>query len=694
MQDNVFETYLAQSTEVEQDVEDIRESRNDLNNALQKLEGAVVTNEVPTITTLSDDFGSFSAKVALIGQVKAGKTALVNALLGVSDLLPSDVNPWTSVVTSVHVNCTPPNGKRAIFNFFDEQDWEDLVSSSGRIVKLAKKARLDSQLDELTEQIEALKERTEGRLGKNFKMLLGNRHAFTKYDADLIKRYVCLGEDDVNEDKEGRFADLTKSADLYLENSQFNYPVTIADTPGVNDPFLVREAATLQNLGDCDICIVVLSAHQALSSVDLGLMRVLKSLKSKRLIAFVNRIDELPDPHNQVREIRDYIAGVLKKQNLDGDIPIVFGSAAWADAAIIGNYDNLPEDSVESLAALVEARSAALKPGASDDYNIDNLVDVSGIRALRATINRKVWEEVYRPKVAADANRARRIAERSLLYLREANKGPDFEPNLAGIDKALSELKTGQKGLQKTLDDYGDSAKESVKMNMATTYMSFIKKEKIKLTTCLSKSGKVGDWAPDTEGLRTDLNAVYSEFDEETVQFFGKLNDKLLKTVSGAYNLVLGTSEGVRITPLPVRDAPLPLSLMRTMSIDLRASSSFDWLRRKLDKSVYLSQFEAIATDDMRSTIDEICAETIELHLGNVGDSMQEFLREHFVTIKSLSQQGDDALEAQLEDLRSTDIETAKRMKALRDASDVLLTLEAAFLDDEPDDVAQFGVAT
>jgi hypothetical protein len=46
--------------------------------------------------------------ITMIGQVKAGKTSLVNAMVGWPDLLPADVNPWTSVVTSLHLSPEPP----------------------------------------------------------------------------------------------------------------------------------------------------------------------------------------------------------------------------------------------------------------------------------------------------------------------------------------------------------------------------------------------------------------------------------------------------------------------------------------------------------------------------------------------------------------------------------------------------------
>lgn len=682
MADNSFETYLRQTHRSDDGTAEIRACRSDLRNALHKLEGAVVPEDVTAIADLLDSFDGFAAKVSLIGQVKAGKTALANALLGVSDLLPSDVNPWTSVVTSMHINCAPPKGKRAVFRFFDNEDWEDLVSDSGRIIQIAKKAKLDSRLDELVEQVHALRERTRERLGKNFELLLGNNHSFSSFNSDLVKRYVCLGEHDLLQDREGRFADLTKSADLYLENGFFEYPVTLSDTPGVNDPFLIREAATLQNLGTSDICIVVLNAHQALSSVDLGLMRLLKSLQSKRLIAFVNRIDELPDPQNQIHEIRNYISGVLKKQKLDADIPIIFGSAAWADAAIVGNFDDLPEDSVESLAALVEARQAQLEPGSSDDFNVDNLSDVSGISALRAAIGKKVWNEVYRPKIAAEANRARRMAERSLLYLSEGHEEADITVRKDRVADALSDLNMCQRQVKKSANAYKAKAKETIKMAFVSAYMRFNRSEKDALLACLSGSGKVKDWTPDTEALRSDLNAAYDAYAIETTKHFRRISDMMIKTVASAYHMVLNQTDGIRITPQPIPTPPIPMSLMRTMSIDMRASSSLEWLRRKLDKSVYLDQFDAISNGDLVQTVEETCDDIIETYLSGLSAELIAFLKEHMQTIEAFGKPDADRLGNIMREISADDATLATRIQTLRDAADILHALEEADFDE------------
>jgi hypothetical protein len=66
---------------------------------LQGLEQCVVPDGLARLTALQAQIATFQVRVSLVGQVKAGKTALANSMIGKPDLLPSDVNPWTSVVT-------------------------------------------------------------------------------------------------------------------------------------------------------------------------------------------------------------------------------------------------------------------------------------------------------------------------------------------------------------------------------------------------------------------------------------------------------------------------------------------------------------------------------------------------------------------------------------------------------------------
>jgi hypothetical protein len=81
---------LAQGSEV------IRPFFELLDNLRQSVEAEAVGAD-PAMTkklrALARKIDAFEASVTLIGQVKAGKTALTNVLSGNVSLLPSDVNP-------------------------------------------------------------------------------------------------------------------------------------------------------------------------------------------------------------------------------------------------------------------------------------------------------------------------------------------------------------------------------------------------------------------------------------------------------------------------------------------------------------------------------------------------------------------------------------------------------------------------
>ena len=112
---------------------------------------------------------------------------------------------------------------------------------------------------------------------------------------------------------------------------------------------------------------------------------------------------------------------------------------------------------------------------------------------------------------------------------------------------------------------------------------------------------------------------------------------KSASTVLAAYETALGSSEGIKITPQTISEPPIPVSLMLTMNIDLRAANSFDWLRRKFNKSLYLTEFDAIAKEDLRATVEETCEQNIEEYLDHVTMDFTHFFDSHTSSIKSLN---------------------------------------------------------
>lgn len=54
------------------------------------------------VSSLQSDLEAHSCRIAVIGQIKAGKSSLINALIRRPDLLPTDINPSTAVITKLY----------------------------------------------------------------------------------------------------------------------------------------------------------------------------------------------------------------------------------------------------------------------------------------------------------------------------------------------------------------------------------------------------------------------------------------------------------------------------------------------------------------------------------------------------------------------------------------------------------------
>lgn len=322
--------------------------------------------------------------LTMIGQVKAGKTTLVNAMTGWRDLLPADVNPWTSVVTSLHLAPGPRWATRnARFTFFDEAEWTNLVKQGGRMGELANRAGADDELDKVRRQLDLMRQKSRDRLGDQFELLLGQSHDYDAFDQAMIERYVCLGDDfwdDAAGDADrGRFADITRSADLWVDQPELPIALCLRDTPGVNDTFMIREQITLNALRGSRLCVMVLSATQALTSVDLALIRMISNIDTREVIIFVNRIDELADPARDIPEIRDSIRETLRSQGGPTDAEIIFGCGHWAGQALTEGIEALGQDSADALLSWAEANHDETAPF---DTVEEMIWALSGMQAL------------------------------------------------------------------------------------------------------------------------------------------------------------------------------------------------------------------------------------------------------------------------------------------------------------------------
>ncbi len=288
------------------------------------------------ISSVAARLQSQVCRVAFVGQVKAGKSSLINVLVEQPELLPANINPCTAVITRLSFGVPDKPRSGAQFTFFTKEEWCRL-SMGGRTRELTERLFPDFDWEVLKTQVKAMEERAREKLGTSFEELLGKEHLYEDIQPDLLVRYVGAEQPDSEcplERTEGRFSDITKSADIFLDMGAFSFPSVLIDTPGVNDPFLVRDEITRQNLEAADICVVVVTARQPLSAADINLLRMLRGLKKNRIIIFINKVDELKDSESVLQEIGRQVSATLKQEFPSAHIPVVFGSAAFAHKAL------------------------------------------------------------------------------------------------------------------------------------------------------------------------------------------------------------------------------------------------------------------------------------------------------------------------------------------------------------------------
>lgn len=393
----------------------------------EELEGTVHGRVGSFVGDLISDLHTHSCRIAVIGQIKAGKSTLINALIRRPDLLPTDINPSTAVITKLHFGASAEQNNTALFQFFSDEEW-DRIMSGGRAGAMTMQRHEALRPEQLDEPLEELRQRAEMRLGAQYSTLLGKHHLFSSVTSGLLEKYVSAGDYEEPGAKSGdgrHFSDITKTAEIFLEGQPLGYPSVIIDTPGVNDPFLVRDEITHGNLGEADIYLVVLTAQQPLSGTDMALLRMLKGLQKDRIIAVVNRIDIVKTSNGEAERLLAHVRASLKREFPHADIPVILASAHWGNCALGTDEDELTLALGSSFPAYVAemARRGEIgfeKPAADwpRERSAQMLYRASGIPAIISAISRLIGHSVTAERLLPTASTLGAISRNTCISVK------------------------------------------------------------------------------------------------------------------------------------------------------------------------------------------------------------------------------------------------------------------------------------
>ncbi|MCX8508938.1 MAG: GTP-binding protein [Rhodobacteraceae bacterium] len=618
----------------------------DLSRQLDQLAAISDSRTASRARSLRAKIADFSPNVTFVGQVKAGKSKLANVMAGWPGLLPSDVNPWTSVVTTLTLNgrSEAPAGEAAKgtarFTFFSRSEWDNLIQGGGRLGELAERAGAQDEMAAIRLQIEAMREKTKARLGSHFELLLGQEHSYGYIDAELVERYVCMGDDiDLMEPgaKTGRFADITKTADFALPVPEYDFSIKLCDTPGVNDTFMMREQITMRSLRGSELCVVVLSAHQALTTVDIALMRIIANLESRQIILFVNRVDELTDPAAQVDEIRHGILATLKKFNVASDVAVIFGSAIWAEAALLGEKTLLSQDSVAALESYADAH-----PELTEEDGWATVWNLSGVPALLEAIGHRVNEgagkrfvERMRRNALNLATEARASVSVQQRAPAQAQALPGLQGGMSATDAVSSLIRTYEAETAKLCSAL--AADLNSRLDAAET--GFVKRATDSLIHFLGQYGEQGTWQYDPTGLRVLQRSAYLSFSRSLTAKCGALYSEAAGHVEAIYMALMGPGAGsVQIAPPLVPQVPPPVSLGKTIALDLQSTWWRRWWQKRHGYEAYAKDYARLIQTETHSMTTELQEGQVALVLGQVQSTLRDFLSDHLESIRQMTQ--------------------------------------------------------
>ena len=258
-------------------------------------------------------------RLGIIGQMKAGKSSFLNAVLfDGQQYLPKAVTPMTAALTVLRYSETPS----AKVVFLSEKDWRD------GICKFADQytAHLDEDYERYLREIEEKQKSRNNGWGRGFGMA-PNRGRWQKSQMedreesvpkpmtkeeferqhkqdmaeveisckevyDMAKerlsdrelhsilregeRKVALGNDYMRALEEyvgasGKYTPLVKYTELSL-NLEALRGIDVVDTPGMNDPIRSRESVTREFLGRCDAVFILSNCGQFLGEEEISLL--------------------------------------------------------------------------------------------------------------------------------------------------------------------------------------------------------------------------------------------------------------------------------------------------------------------------------------------------------------------------------------------------------------------------------------
>lgn len=352
--------------------------------------------------------------LAVAGQIKAGKSTLLNALIFGNDILPSDDTPYTAKITEIRYG----SDKKLKAIFYTKDEWQELKNEI-------------TEIDD--KKVNYFKNFIEPDIKNSSYIKFLNQ---TKEDdISNLKEYVAKG---------GVYTPFVKSVEIYYP-AEILKSLVVVDTPGTNDPNIFRSKITLDWIKRCDAAIYATYAGRAFDESDIKFINeYLLSLENSKRIVAINKIDVL----RNFDEAKELLENNKKNETYQ---KTVFNKAS-SFVFTAGLYALLDEK--EKNGFLLNEDELWYKDEANPEFWQNN-----GLNELKNLVNDKIIQNKGKDLLISNINFIKDAFEKKEVFLNtEINaletKISQNQKSKDEISKALDEVTNFRKKLTKMQDNF------------------------------------------------------------------------------------------------------------------------------------------------------------------------------------------------------------------------------------------------
>ena len=346
------------------------------------LKGNTFFKEINTeISRYISDSKNPSYQIAIVGAVKAGKSTLINALIGY-DLASTNVTPETATLTKIKTT-----DKNSItVKFYSKKDWKKILND----------AQKSTNATIFKEEFDNLKAK------EIENQMLGKSDIFKEFDdfdsmKDEIKKWTS---------SHAREHYFVKEIEIGVEKLNLPPQVCLVDTPGLNDPVQYRSNITSEYIHSANAVIICVNAKTLRNEEIATILDVLTKAQDKKDKVYIlgTQIDIMNSQADWEQQQEEWLKHLKEKQ--------FYGSLEMAKKQLIGVSSyfyskavNLKEKSLEdvkniifeiTVKGIISQEEAIHLIGlqnfsAEEKENIkDKMIDYSNIEILNDNIQNKL----------------------------------------------------------------------------------------------------------------------------------------------------------------------------------------------------------------------------------------------------------------------------------------------------------------